>query len=62
MVKKSSKLSEQFVKYSQNVVTDGKTNSNKAFRHVETLFIQGNQVHTDQKQTSFLGNKIKGMF
>ena len=30
---------------------------NKAFRHVETLFVQGNQVRTESKQTSFFGNK-----
>ena len=28
--------------------------SNNVFRHVETLFIQGNQVRTESKQTSFL--------
>ena len=26
----------------------------KAFRHVETLFVQGNQVRTDQNKPSFL--------
>ena len=30
---------------------------NKAFRHVETLFVQGNQVHTESKQTYLFGNK-----
>ena len=30
---------------------------NKAFRHVETLFVQGNQVRTESKQTSLFGNK-----
>ena len=29
----------------------------KAFRHVETLFVQGNQVRTESKQTSFFDNK-----
>ena len=27
---------------------------NKAFRHVETLFVQGNQVRTDQNKPPFL--------
>ena len=27
-----------------------KVTSNKAFRHVETLFVQGNQVRTDQNK------------
>ena len=33
------------------------TRCNKAFRHVETLFIQGTQVRTESKQTSLFGNK-----
>ena len=28
--------------------------SNKAFRHVETLLVQGNQVRTDQNKYPFL--------
>ena len=28
--------------------------TNKAFRHVETLFVQGNQVRTDQNKPFFL--------
>ena len=27
---------------------------NKAFRHVETLFVQGNQVRTDQNKPALL--------
>ena len=30
---------------------------NKAFRLVETLFVQANQVRTESKQTSLFGNK-----
>ena len=30
---------------------------NKAFRHVETLFVQGDQVRTDQNKPSFLLTK-----
>ena len=30
------------------------TEINKAFRHVETLFVQGNQVRTDQNKPTFL--------
>ena len=33
----------------------------KAFQHVETLFVQGNQVRTDQKKPPFLVIK-KGLF
>ena len=29
---------------------DFQLRSNKAFRHVKTLFVQGNQVRTDQKR------------
>ena len=35
---------------------------NKAFRRVETLFVQGNQVRTESKQTSFFSNKKGGLF
>ena len=35
---------------------------NKAFRHVETLFIQGNQVRTDQNKPSFLLTKMEVCF
>ena len=31
-------------------------------RHVETLFVQGNQVHTDQKEPHFLLIKMKVCF
>ena len=31
----------------------------KAFRHVETLFLQGNQVRTDQNKPPFLVIKKK---
>ena len=37
-------------------------NANKVFRHVETLFVQGNQVCTESKQTSFLITKKGGLF
>ena len=33
-----------------------------AFRHVETLFIQGNHVRTESKQTSFFITKKGGLF
>ena len=33
----------------------------KAFWHEETLFIQGNQVHTDQNKPYFLLIKNKGL-
>ena len=36
--------------------------SYKAFRHVETLFVQGNQVRTDQNKPPFLLIKNKGLF
>ena len=32
---------------------------NKAFRHVEILFVQGNQVRTDQNQPHKETNKTK---
>ena len=31
--------------------------NNKAFRHVETIFVQGNQVRTDQNKPTFLLTK-----
>ena len=34
----------------------------KAFRHVETLFVQGNQVRTDQNKPSFLLTKKQVCF
>ena len=34
----------------------------KAFRHVETLFVEGNQVRTESKQTSLFGNEKGGLF
>ena len=45
--------------FQANIYFRGK--ENKAFRHVETLFVQGNQVRTESKQTSFFGKK-KRMF
>jgi len=35
---------------------------NKAFRYVETLFVQGNQVRTDQNKSSFLLTKKEVCF
>ena len=35
---------------------------NKAFRHVETSFVQGNQVRTDQNKPSFLLTKKQVYF
>ena len=35
---------------------------NKAFRHVETLFVQGNQVRTNQNKLTFLVIKKGGLF
>ena len=35
---------------------------NKAFRHVKTLFVQGNQVRTDQNKPAFLLIKNKVCF
>ena len=34
----------------------------KAFRHVETLFVEGNQVRTDQNKPHFFGDKKGGLF
>ena len=33
---------------------------NKAFQNVETLFVQGNQVRTDQNIPPLFGNKKRG--
>ena len=35
---------------------------NKAFRHVETVFVQGNQVRTDQNKLPFLLTKNEVCF
>ena len=35
---------------------------NKAFRHVKTLFVQGNQVRTDQNKPSLFFNKKEDLF
>ena len=35
---------------------------NKAFRHVKTLFVQGNQVRTDQNEPPFLLTKMEVCF
>ena len=34
----------------------------EAFSHVETLFVEGNQVHTDQNKPKFFINKKNGLF
>ena len=36
--------------------------SYKAFRHVETVFVQGNQVGTDQNKPHFLITKKGSLF
>ena len=36
--------------------------SNKVFQHVENVFVQDNQVRTDQKKPPFLLTKKEGLF